>query len=667
MILLLFFGTAVTAEMEQRTWLTLKTQPIPKWKRIAGKYAGMLIMIVVFFVMVIGIGLLIPLLFGNHSIHFSYPQIVTLGDTFTIISTLHYLTRGVVLFLCAAVIAFSMIMSLSIWLKNSFRSLTVICFAALLGLIVTDMNSVLQSPLNPFQYFRFSQILSEAPQDTDWLYPTAALAWGFLFVLLAVCLPEKETELFSSADRKKPFRGGHTQKHSSAFWSIFVFEWRKDKRKGLLKQLYVLLSVMIVIGYIFISQQAQQKEETYMEGLKQRVQVTENIVIPETEKMKENAIDSEIEEGWEKALIFLNEQLTKNKAAVAAYEQGEWLPFYEYQLFENQFANKEFDTGSIGSVDKDNLGEFTIDVSIAEKQWLMERNIQPVFSGDYVLTIFHNLDEDQLKGMEWKQMKEANKKVDNSGLFSLYHYFDYQLYFVPMILFLFLLGGGFALERGKKPTLHFLKTQPASVKKLFFGKVIHAITVAILSCLSLFVIVLLIGSLFDRFGDWQYPILHYDSASLANSPAYTGNYSTGKGFHFIPLGDYLVQTIILFLFVLLFLIVWTNFLSLFFKNQFTVFTTTILIGAVGYVLSSQLLTELAHLSPFTYIPITQITNGEVSVLKNNPDIHVWTGSLVLLVSTLVLLAVGYWYVSRENKLKNNKGKSAAFGQTKVEG
>ena len=101
LILLLFFGTTITAEMEQRTWLTLKTQPISKWRLIVGKYISLLVVVLPFLAMVIGVGLVLPLIFGGSTLNLPYPQIVTSGDSISVISTFNYLARSIVLFLCA--------------------------------------------------------------------------------------------------------------------------------------------------------------------------------------------------------------------------------------------------------------------------------------------------------------------------------------------------------------------------------------------------------------------------------------------------------------------------------------------------------------------------------------------------------------------------------------
>ena len=108
-------------------------------------------------------------------------------------------------------------------------------------------------------------------------------------------------------------------------------------------------------------------------------------------------------------------------------------------------------------------------------------------------------------------MGRENRKIDNSGLFILHLYFNQYFYFIPMMLFLFLFGAGFSSEKGKRATLQFLKTQPIAEKKVYLGKGIQATVTALFSNLGLFAFVILIATIFNRFGDWHYPILHYDS------------------------------------------------------------------------------------------------------------------------------------------------------------
>lgn len=654
LILILIFGTNITAEMEQRTWLILKTQPITKGKLIVAKYVSLITVIIVFLAMVMGLGLLIPLMFGNHAISLHYPQIVKNGDNFTIISTFSYLVRHVVLFISAISFTFSLVTLSSVRIKKSFSALLLSSFILLVGYIVTDIIPALHTPLNPFQHFHFSQILTETSKYPTWLFLLTAFIWSFILLKLTVVLPEKETDIFHSKNILKPFKDGKTKVKPRTLWKVCIFEWRKIQRQGLLKQLHVLLLLLSVFSYSVISLQTEEKEATYIAGLK-RAQVENPIATYEEiiKEVKEKGNPSEgLIENYKKAISFNILRIEKIKSAITAYEEEEWIPIYEYQLLENQFANKELDTGAQTNNWMETLGKFTIDVSIAEKKWLIERNIQPVFSGEFVQTIFNHWPEGQVN--EQKKWEEVNRKVDNSGLFTLYLFFDKYHHFVPMVLFLFLLGGGVAVERGKKSTLDFLMTQPVSGSNIFFGKLINSVTVALLSSIWIIFVVFLIGTIFNRLGDWQYPILTYDSASLANSSNYTGNLSSGMGFHFIPLGEYLVKSSILFLLALVFLISLTIFCSIFLKSQLGIFTIVILFASAGYVLSIQIQPELAHLSPFVYLNSTKIINGEVSTIIDNPSINFLTGSLVLLISILIICIIGYLVLNNKN-IKKNKG------------
>ncbi|WP_033542018.1 hypothetical protein, partial [Planococcus sp. CAU13] len=191
-------------------------------------------------------------------------------------------------------------------------------------------------------------------------------------------------------------------------------------------------------------------------------------------------------------------------------------------------------------------------------------------------------------------------------------------------------------------------TQPLTARTIFMGKTLHSILVAAISSLTLFGLLLLVGTLFNRFGDWNYPVLYYDAETVATAADYTGMLSGGLGFHFISLGTYLVNSTILFLFVLLFFLVLANFLSLFLKNTFTSFAVTLLIGAGGFVLSNYYLTGMAQWSPFTYLQIHKVANGEIGTLMNLQHLNVLTGSLVLLGSTVLLLILGLLVTGRKS-------------------
>lgn len=657
MILLFFFGSTITTEKEQNTWSTIKTQPISKQKRLMAKYSSLIMMLFVYILLVSGIGLLYPYLFGDYPINLMYPQIVSEGESYTIISTFQYLVKTVILLICACLFAFSLILFISVLFRSSFSTLMVTVFTIFIGYLVTVNYELLQSPANPFYYFCLTQLVGETTQNITWISLLSSCIWSLLLFLTAIFIPEKNFDFIQTKDNLKSFNNGDVNKKPSILWNLSIFEWRKIQRRGLFNQAIILLVLLISIGYFFTYQESREKENDYLSKLTNVKQEDDTIAMFESylnsleeargsleDESNAKYMDADIE-SYKRSIEFFNERKAKKTEAFQSYKRGEWTSFYEYQLFENRYANRELDTGALIVDIIDTYGRLTVSASIEEKKWLLRHNLEPIFSGEFIPTIYQYWGNDQV--LEEKNWSEANRKVDSSGLYTLYLYFNQYLYFIPIVLFLFLFGGGLTTENGKKSTIRYLLTQPLTLRPIYHGKLLVSIAVSILSSIGIFLLVILLGTIFDRIGDWKYPILKYDSASLAHSANYTGFLSEGKGFHFIPLGEYLVQSIVLFLLVLLFFISLTTFCSLFIKNTFSVFTFVVIFAGIGYVISTQVFTEVAHYSPFTYMNIAKITNGEVSTMLDNSGINFTMGTLVLSISAIIWTLIGT--ISSKNK------------------
>ncbi|MEH7347570.1 ABC transporter permease [Gottfriedia acidiceleris] len=655
-VLLFLFGNIITDEKEQNTWLFLKTQPIPRWKLLIGKFICILVIVSIFIMLVIILGIGVSWVFGNQMMNFQYPQLVGSGETFTIISTTYYIKRELILFLNTSLVTFGIVFLISRWARNSFTVFITTCFILTAGITLTEMNKSIQVGWNPFQSFQFNKILNESPNNTGWILLFFAIVWSLSILLPSIFLPESESELLNNSSYLTPFHRGKTKINANPLLILMLFEIRKIRRRGLFKQVNFLLSILVILGYFFLSEKTAEKKKEYFQELKKSADIIESVVYPDMKQqiaiLEREPNDSTYKEqlaDLKKGEAVILEILNKNKAAVNGYKNGKWYPFYEYQFFQMRFANKEIDSGNLQNAFKETLGQFTIDVSIAEKKWLMEHDIQPVFSGDFVPTIFTNNSALEKDGSnKWLEM---NQKLDNSGLYTLYVFFKDYFYLVPICLFILLFGSGFAIERGKKNTLYFLKTQPIDAKQIFIGKILNSTIFSLLNSIGLVLFVLIIGMLFNRFGDWEYPILFYDHHKIAISSNYTGNISYGgNGFHFIPLGVNIVQSLVLLICLLLFTIALSHLISLLFKNSLAVFSTTTLTLLIGYIVSTKVIINFAYLSPFTYFNIAKITNGELSILLDQSSISIEIGCMILFLSTIILVISGYILISRKNKV-----------------
>lgn len=276
------------------------------------------------------------------------------------------------------------------------------------------------------------------------------------------------------------------------------------------------------------------------------------------------------------------------------------------------------------------FGRFKFSVAEQEKLYLIEHQIEPVFGADYLPTIYeYEADEEGILF--------DNQRIDHSGLFLLYLLFDQYIYLILLLLIVGLLGMGLAEEYGKYPTIRIVATLPFSQQRYFYAKLVHAVYRSLLLGIGFVVFIVILATVFNRFGDWHYPILHYDHSSLIYNADYSGVIADQNGYHFISIGSYVLQAISLFSLVLIFLMILTHCLALFVKKTLFVYVLAAGLAGVGYGLTVVVIPEFSHLSPFLYLNIPKILNGEQMIHLDNPAIQTGTGLLVLGISISLLL------------------------------
>ena len=668
LLLLLLFGNAYTSEKEQQTLLTLRTQPLRRWKLLLAKYAGLLV-VTFFYLFYVAIGgWVIPVVFGDTFNDLLYPTFLETGDSFSLIPIWQHLLNVTILFLGAGAFLFALLLLIGTQLRSSFSTIMLTGFLTMIGVVLTDALPITQIPWNPFQFFRADRFLTEMPIHPIWLYAVSAFLWCILLLAVAILLREGERGLFKSAQELKPYHKGKMT-HLQSIWNNSLFEWRKTKRRGLVGQSLIVLSIAVIVGYFYFAEQVKEKENEALEGLASIVEEAENDTgliayylesIEEMEKLIAEANargeDGDFIYGHNIEYIQGNINVAREEAALAkqaldGYEKQEWDPLYDYQL-----SNDHRYLESLIEMKKHNYSPYTIfgyETAIAQKEWMKEHTIQPVFAGTYIPNIHDQWKEEHRKEKKWNE--QANRKVDHSGLFSLFMYFRDYLYFIPMLLFLLLVGAGFSGERGKRPTLQMLVTLPIMKRSLFLGKVLFSSIIAIGSAIVVFLFAVLVGTVFNRFGDWMYPVLHYHSRKEFQSFDFTGQRAFEGGYHFMPLGEYLLKSLLLYVCVALFLLALTNVLGLFIRQPLVVYALTGLISLAGYLVSWKL-DDFAQYSPFLYLNIPKVVNGEIMTLLNNPSISLYMGCVILFGAMAFLLIAAYVGLSFGDRVVR-KGKS----------
>lgn len=647
-ILLLFFlGTTLIREKEQKTLLALKTQPISQKGLYGAKLMSIFVFSGVYLILVFLVGIFLPWLIGDHSLRLDYPQVVFKGDEVVAVSTLTYVLRVFALFMCGLIFAYSLVMFVSLRMKNTFNTLLLTFLILAGGFGLTNLVPMLEHPLNPFYLLMVNENLSaQAPGLKDGLYLLVSLGYSFLFYFLSRILPEKELSILDFSHTRRPFRGGKAGGRKSVLTSLMVFEGRKEIRKGNYRLVLAILIPLLIFSYFNILEEAREKKEGYLRELARtdfssKIEEYEEVIRTYRSYM-ENSDDGmlsfyayEIGELNEK-INFLRDWEEKAKTAVQEYREGNYRTLIEYQLFENEVNRGDYEKVS-GIDNLKYYGGYNIDVSIAEKKWMIEHDVEPIFSGAYHITMIRS---DQFNDSPYSQIEvERNRKVDGSALYSLYLLFQEHAYFLPLLFLVFMLGTGLAGERGKQPTIRFLRTQPISDRAILFGKFVHSALWSILLTILLVGIVVLLGTIFDRFGDWNYPVLHHDGVTEINLEDYKGTFSYHYGYQLLPLGKALLQTISLLILVILFVLAFTQFLSLLFRNTFVVYVVSGLVFICGYVLATKFFPHISQWTPFPYLNVSQVVNGELSTMLDQPYLDFYGGIRVILaaiVATMVL-------------------------------
>lgn len=566
------------------------------------------------------------------------------------------------LFIGAASFLFSIVLLFSTLFKER---LSVLFFSLLVlfgGVSLTNQFALLRSLFNPFYYFQFQHLLEQPEQVIHPLFiPVPYIAAIFVLFLSVLLMKTKQSALKGEKDAS-PFNDGRVSKINPTFAVASKFEWRKYQREGIVKRFTIIILMLIAVSFIFISISKQQLHDQYIERTedsisslnkfisddKQRINNAKKMI--EALEQKEEPLTAGEEDlkataeaeviGYNEFLPYTLSRLERAEQELDAYLQGDWGIIYENWLEELTLWWKDPHYDFNVKTTRVGLSDFTYLASIQEKEWLMEHQLEPVhirLGFPFTWTIYDEFTS-PIDQLQWDQ---DTRKIDNTGLFYVYTFFSTPSYLVLFVLLVFLLGAGLAAEKGNKRTLTFLLTQPLTKRNIFLSKtwvsMITAVAIAILSILSM----VLIGTVVNRFGDWKFPVLHYDPPSIVDTANYTGFSAIEGGFHFMYMGRYLFETGGLFLAGLIFLIALSLFFSLLFKNTMSTVLTTLLVTFGLYFVSTlETISAFAHWMPFTYLNVGKIANGELAAVLGNEAITTTPGIISLLGATIILIVVG---------------------------
>lgn len=278
---------------------------------------------------------------------------------------------------------------------------------------------------------------------------------------------------------------------------------------------------------------------------------------------------------------------------------------------------------------------FTNEVVYEKNKWLMKHHIQPIFP-------IHNNSEITAYDRVFNTAAEEEiaydfyNKHDSSSVYFLYSLVGIGLNIGGAIFFLFLFGNTITREGlDRNGPVYFLGTLPLKRWKIIWSKMLTLVMLTFFVLLATSLWGILLSVMFDRFGDWNYPVLIY-------GPDFS--------FRFMEMGTFILLCLLLFFIVLIFCYSWLFLYSVLIKRTFMAIVLTILTLVLGIQLSGSeivLNQSLAPINPFHYFHIIDMITMEYALTAENFNFTIWNGIFSLVIASFIIVCISYFIFSRK--------------------
>ncbi|MHC8514591.1 ABC transporter permease [Sporosarcina sp. ITBMC105] len=340
---------------------------------------------------------------------------------------------------------------------------------------------------------------------------------------------------------------------------------------------------------------------------------------------------AETEEGTTEYEIF-NNVYEKHRHEVEAYKKHDWPAVMNHQIellppdLDSNIVSRQYYTSSFPTL-------FTMETRRAQYNWLIEKEIEPVFwlwdvSWKTAYDLYYPMagvgDDEFLRQI----VEKYSNQYSSTGIYYAKHVAG-LLFSLGGVVFFSLLFGDVVTKEGlaKNGSIHLLRTQPINRHGILVGKFIAILLVSFVFLVGIGAISVVLGAIFDRLGDWDYPVLVYGE---------------DYAFEFINMGTFILKSALLFFMVLLFCYSLLFLYSILAKRMILALGLTILTILIGVQLAEQsILSSFAHYIPFHYFSTTDIVTMEFAATLKNFNFTYTTGMMVLAICSGVLLVATY--------------------------
>lgn len=237
-----------------------------------------------------------------------------------------------------------------------------------------------------------------------------------------------------------------------------------------------------------------------------------------------------------------------------------------------------------------------------------------------------------------KLFQERNTKYDNSSLFSVYKYLDWNVMLFVLLLFILLLWTTISEESRPNLTINFLVTKPISFTSIYITKWVYNLLIAYSLLFISSALIFLIATFIGGLGEADYPILVYSTDRLEDH--YFFSVANNSYFYFESLATLIAKSGILIFSQIFFLNCLFSFVGRVTKNQYASIVITLIIAGVGYSLGNQYIEMSSIYNPFVYFDTWNIVDGWKSIEASNGKVNFHNGTVILLISGSLLFCTG---------------------------
>lgn len=382
--------------------------------------------------------------------------------------------------------------------------------------------------------------------------------------------------------------------------------------------------------------------EDEIKPLKDDIERTQ-LAIDETKIALESAEESEVQE-LEDSLEFHENWLEERRSKVALLENENW-----HALLQIEIDQTEPDIGQMKFENQTHTYThptlFTLETYVEMSKWMQEKNIQPLLPWDRYfshMTIYDkevNSTSRAEAEMIMELFKDYSNKYSSTTVHYLFRLFGLLFSFVGAVFFLFLFGDMVTKEGlGRNGPIYLLQTQPIGRYKIIISKFLTTILTSLFILLGAVVFSIIIGSIFDRFGDWEYPVLIYGE---------------DRTFTLMGMGMFLMKAFSMFTLILIFCYSILFLFSILAKRVLIAIGLTLVTLFIGSAISGEIIaTNVAHFIPFPYFSVYDVLTNELALTYENFNFSYANGIVSLSIASFIIFTVTYVFSIVQTKLSN---------------